>query len=569
MKILFLATYFPRPLNPTIGTWALEQAKAFHDSPELEVKVVSANPWFPKWSGRLKKGVRAYSDCPRSHDWGGVQVEYVPMLYYPFGKLDAVFNRVGEPLLLLGWLSLRPRLMNIVREFDPDVVYAHHTVPNGYFALRLWQETGIPFVVTDHEMGEITACEEFPARKAVYNKVTSAAFRMVAVAKVMQRDMERVLPQARCETIHNGVGNVLGGEWRVKGDEAGDERTKGQSDEGVKGPRDSRSGSETDWSATTAAKRNRREARSTLGTTLRSRGEEVKSVGLRVTRAAEECSGLESRSAGGSVEAAESPQGRVKRGQGPEVGDQRAEFSEPVVRWAGVSEGGFQRPEVGAAGRVVVFSCGMFYGRKNFPGLIQAFNLVAEKYQHVVLRIAGDGPDRREVEAEWKRSPFKDRIELMGKIGHEEVLQEMRDADIFALIGWREPFATVFLEAMAADLPVIACDDGGIAEVINSADTADEATVAVVAPGARPNGLLVPPKDIPAAARALEFLIVNPDLRKEIGAAAQRKLQAELTWEAISKKYIQIFREAAGATGSRGLKDDAAELRCFGKPVVR
>ena len=30
MKVLFLATYFPRPLNPTIGTWVLEQAKAFH-----------------------------------------------------------------------------------------------------------------------------------------------------------------------------------------------------------------------------------------------------------------------------------------------------------------------------------------------------------------------------------------------------------------------------------------------------------------------------------------------------------------------------------------------------------
>jgi hypothetical protein len=28
MRFLFLATYFPRPLNPTIGTWALEQAKA-------------------------------------------------------------------------------------------------------------------------------------------------------------------------------------------------------------------------------------------------------------------------------------------------------------------------------------------------------------------------------------------------------------------------------------------------------------------------------------------------------------------------------------------------------------
>jgi hypothetical protein len=95
--------------------------------------------------------------------------------------------------------------MKIVEEFQPDVVYAHHTVPNGYFAFRIHKLTGIPFVVTDHEMGEITACEIFPARRAVYEKVIGAAHRMVSVAGVMRKDMERVFPEARCEVIHNGM----------------------------------------------------------------------------------------------------------------------------------------------------------------------------------------------------------------------------------------------------------------------------------------------------------------------------------------------------------------------------
>jgi hypothetical protein len=201
MRILFLATYFPRPLNPTIGTWALEQAKAFQRaseeaplrvaSSELRVRsgeaggapatsnpppvtsfrVVSGNPWFLKIAGQLKAGVRVYLDCPRSHSWDGVEVDYLPMLFYPFGKLDAIFNRVGEPLLQLGWWSIKGKLMKIVEELQPDIIYAHHTVPNGYFAFRIHKQTGIPFVVTDHEMGEITACEIFPARRAVYEKV--------------------------------------------------------------------------------------------------------------------------------------------------------------------------------------------------------------------------------------------------------------------------------------------------------------------------------------------------------------------------------------------------------------
>jgi len=235
MRVLFLATYFPRPLNPTIGTWALEQAKAFQRaseeaplrvaSSELRVRsgeaggapatsnpppvnsfrVVSGNPWFPKIAGKMKAGIRVYSDCPRSHSWDGVAVDYLPMLFYPFGKLDAIFNRAGEPMLQLGWWSIKGRLMKIVEEFQPDVVYAHHTVPNGYFAFRIHKLTGIPFVVTDHEMGEITACEIFPARRAVYEKVIGAAHRMVSVAGVMRKDMERVFPEARCEVIHNGM----------------------------------------------------------------------------------------------------------------------------------------------------------------------------------------------------------------------------------------------------------------------------------------------------------------------------------------------------------------------------
>jgi glycosyltransferase involved in cell wall biosynthesis len=188
----------------------------------------------------------------------------------------------------------------------------------------------------------------------------------------------------------------------------------------------------------------------------------------------------------------------------------------------------------------------MFYERKNFPGLIQAFNLVAKKYPNVVLRIFGDGPDRIKVEQARDASPFQDRIELPGKVGHAEVLQQMQEADVFALIGWREPFATVFLEAMAAGLPLIACNDGGIAEVIHSVDVdapaLDAGRSTLDTP--QPNGLLVPPRDIPAAAQALEFLILNPEARKQIGEAARKKIEADLTWDAVVGKYLEMFEEA-------------------------
>jgi glycosyltransferase involved in cell wall biosynthesis len=60
----------------------------------------------------------------------------------------------------------------------------------------------------------------------------------------------------------------------------------------------------------------------------------------------------------------------------------------------------------------------------------------------------------------------------------------------------------------------------------------------------QPNGLLVPPRDIPAAAQAMEFLILNPEARKQIGEAARKKIEAELTWDVVAQKYLKLFGEA-------------------------
>ena len=101
-------------------------------------------------------------------------------------------------------------------------------------------------------------------------------------------------------------------------------------------------------------------------------------------------------------------------------------------------------------------------------------------------------------------------------------------ADIFALIGWREPFDVVYLEAMAAGLPVIACNDGGFADIIENGVDA----------------FLVSPRDVQAAAEKLRLLVADPILRKKIGSAGQEMTLTKMTRGAITKKYIQIFEKA-------------------------
>ena len=54
---------------------------------------------------------------------------------------------------------------------------------------------------------------------------------------------------------------------------------------------------------------------------------------------------------------------------------------------------------------------------------------------------------------------------------------------------------------------------------------------------------------IEAAARALEFLILNPEARKQIGKGARKKIEAELTWDAVAKKYLEMFEGAGRSKG--------------------
>ncbi|WP_161768754.1 hypothetical protein [Picosynechococcus sp. NKBG042902] len=70
MKVLFLASYFPKPDNPLMGTWALSQAQALVQQAEIELLVVSFTSWVPSWLAR-SEGAKAYANCPPEYEWEG------------------------------------------------------------------------------------------------------------------------------------------------------------------------------------------------------------------------------------------------------------------------------------------------------------------------------------------------------------------------------------------------------------------------------------------------------------------------------------------------------------------
>jgi glycosyltransferase involved in cell wall biosynthesis len=98
-----------------------------------------------------------------------------------------------------------------------------------------------------------------------------------------------------------------------------------------------------------------------------------------------------------------------------------------------------------------------------------------------------------------------DRVALLEHVPFGRLVEEYRNADLFCLPSLQEGFGIVFVEAMAAGLPIVACRVAAVPEVVPDGEC----------------GMLVPPRDEPALAIALERLLSDEGERKRLGAAGR------------------------------------------------
>jgi glycosyltransferase involved in cell wall biosynthesis len=142
--------------------------------------------------------------------------------------------------------------------------------------------------------------------------------------------------------------------------------------------------------------------------------------------------------------------------------------------------------------------------------------------------IVGDGPDRPAVQAEIRKLGVESMAQLCGPRG--DVPDLLAASDVFALASRSEGAPISILEAMAAGLPVVASDVGGVGGLV-----AHEST-----------GLLVPAGDPDALAAALQRLLDDPDLRRRLGAAARERVAERFDANALRRAHLDLYaRELA------------------------
>jgi glycosyltransferase involved in cell wall biosynthesis len=206
MRILFFGAHFPRPNNPTIGTWALSQISALRAQGH-EIRVVSPVPAVPVLATKiLGKGTSAL--CPPRHSWGDVEALYVPWTVYPVGPLYNTFHRSPGLCVKPGWMFAGSKFLAIAADYAPDVIFAHHGQLAGFVAARVARRLEIPFFITEHDFDEIDDCAQNARRRDFYLEVTQGIGAWIAVADRMRASMNRIFPGVPALTIHNGADPV-------------------------------------------------------------------------------------------------------------------------------------------------------------------------------------------------------------------------------------------------------------------------------------------------------------------------------------------------------------------------
>jgi len=172
----------------------------------------------------------------------------------------------------------------------------------------------------------------------------------------------------------------------------------------------------------------------------------------------------------------------------------------------------------------------VFVGRLAQPKdpllLLKSFNsLSSELKDKAEISIIGEGPKRKELEKFIKKNKLEEKIKLLGSISRERVFEVLRKSDIFVLISNWEGFPYTIIEAMSSGLAIIASDVGGIKEALN-----DNC------------GILVKRGDGEEIENALEKLIKNPSLIKEMGERAKEKVKREFSLDKMLEKTERVYK---------------------------
>lgn len=172
---------------------------------------------------------------------------------------------------------------------------------------------------------------------------------------------------------------------------------------------------------------------------------------------------------------------------------------------------------------------GRLVNQKGLDVLFKALSTMKDD-QDWSLTIAGEGPLKDELALAAYGLGINDRVTFRGWLERDHLPAVYEQADVFVLPSRDEGMPNAMLEAMAAGLPVIGSKVAGLEEVVIDGET----------------GLLVPPEDADALARALRVVIEDRDHTFALGQAARTRVVQKFSWDRAADSYMSLLCDSAG-----------------------
>jgi len=157
-----------------------------------------------------------------------------------------------------------------------------------------------------------------------------------------------------------------------------------------------------------------------------------------------------------------------------------------------------------------VLTVARMYPRKRLGDLLHAAARVAARIPGVRFRIVGNGPEASTLHALHAQLGLGGAVTFLGDVSAAMLAVEYVNADCFCLPSTQEGFGIVFLEAMTAGLPIVACRAAAVPEVVTEGVT----------------GVLVPVRDPEALATAVERVLTDAPLARALGTAGRTRVEA-------------------------------------------
>lgn len=169
--------------------------------------------------------------------------------------------------------------------------------------------------------------------------------------------------------------------------------------------------------------------------------------------------------------------------------------------------------------------------------LIKAFDLVLKTLSKshstiekgLKLRLVGEGPQELELKELTKQLGISKRVDFVGRVDSSQVPAELEKLDIYVALSRldSESFGVAIIEAGAAGRPVVVSNVGGLPEVVVDNKT----------------GIIVPKENPQAAADAISKLVLDRDLRIQMGAAGKKHVVDTYDWSACINTMTNLYKK--------------------------